>query len=278
MPPFFTRLQHFGDFLSQYGTHMALSLAVLIAGMLLVRGIHKGLLHLMPANRYGQIFSNAVYIILVMIVITAAFTEFGAKPINVFRFLGIITLAVLGLLIFLRPFFPSMPFKVGNTVKAGDLLGIVEGITFLNTRLRTFDGKTFFLPNRKIINEVVINYHVTPNRRVEINVGIQYDQDLLKAKQVLEALMIEGARVETNPSPVVHVLNLADSRVELGGRCWVENEKWWKTRCELLEKTKLRFDREGIKFAFPQLELHYNPGNTPVAHPGVCTQDGTPHD
>ena len=277
MPDTLTRLQNFGDFLTDYGTHMALSLAVLIAGMLVVRGIHKGLLKLMPANRVSVIFCNTVYIILVMIVITAAFTEFGAKPINVLRFLSIIALTVLGLIIFLRPFLPSMPFKVGNTIKAGDLLGIVEGVTFLNTRLRTFDGKTFFLPNRKIINDVVINYHSTPSRRVDIDVGIQYDQDLLKAKQVLEALMIEDARVETIPRPVVYVLNLADSSVELGGRCWVANLDWWKTRCELLEKIKLRFDREGIKFAFPQLVLHYNPGHTPDTDPEGNAVAGTNH-
>jgi len=277
MPNILTRLQKFGDFLTQHGTHMALSLAVLIAGMLVVRGIHKVLLKLMPDNRISVILCNTVYIILVMIVITAAFTEFGAKPINVLRFLSIITLAVLGLVIFLRPFLPSMPFKVGNTIKAGDLLGIVEGITFLNTRLRTFDGKTFFLPNRKIINDVVINYHSTPSRRVDIDVGIQYDQDLLKAKQVLEALMIEDARVETIPGPVVYVLNLADSSVELGGRCWVGNLDWWKTRCELMEKTKLRFDREGIEFAFPQLVLHYNPGHTPDTDPGGNVVAGTKH-
>jgi small conductance mechanosensitive channel len=278
MPNLFARLQNFGNFLSQHGTHMALSLAVLIAGMLLVRGIHKGLLKLMPANRFGVILSNTVYVILVMIVTTAAFTEFGAKPINVLRFLSIITLAALGLIIFLRPLFPSMPFKVGNTIKSGDLLGIVEGITFLNTRMRTFDGKTFFVPNRKIIGDIIINYHLTPTRRVEINVGIQYDQDLLKAKQVLEAVMIEDACVETEPSPVVYVLNLADSSVKLGGRCWVENIDWWKTRCDLIEKTKLRFDREGIKFAFPQLELHYNSGHTHVTDSGVCAVAGTTHD
>jgi small conductance mechanosensitive channel len=126
-----------------------------------------------------------------MIVVAAAATEFGAKPINVLRFLSIIALVIIGLIIFLRPFFPSMPFKIGNTIKTAGLLGKVEGLTFLNTRLRTFDGKTFFVPNRKIINDIVINYHLTPTRRVEIDVGICYDQDLQKAKQVLEAVMAE---------------------------------------------------------------------------------------
>jgi len=278
MPNVFTRLQNLGDALTQHGTHMALSLAVLITGMVVVRWIRKGLLKVMPKSRFGEIFCNTIYVILVMIVITAAFTEFGAKPINVLRFLSIITLAAMGLIIFLRPFFPTMPFKVGNTIKAGDFLGVVEGVTFLNTRLRTFDGKTFFLPNRKIINDIVLNYHSTPTRRVNLNVGIQYDQDLLKAKQVLEAVMIEDARIKTEPRPVVYVLNLANSCVELGGRCWVGNLDWWKTRCDLIEKVKLRFDREGIKFAFPQLELHYNPGHTHVTYPDGSNVAGTKHD
>ena len=147
-----------------------------------------------------------------MIVVAAAATEFGAKPINVLRFLSIIVLVIIGLIIFLRPFFSSMPFKIGNTIMTAGLLGKVEGLTFLNTRLRTFDGKTIFVPNRKIINDTVINYHLTPTRRVEIDVGICYDQDLQKAKH--------------------------------------------------------RFDREGIQFAFPQLELHYQPGRDRITDPG----------
>jgi small conductance mechanosensitive channel len=257
------RLLKLGEAMSLYGTRIALTLAVLIAGLLLVRGIdkilRKALFRLMPARPFVTTICHAVYIIMVIVVIAGAATEFGARPINVIRFMSIVTLAVIGLIIFLRPFFPSMPFKVGNTIKAGDLLGVVEAITFLNTRLRTFDGKIFFLPNRKIIDDVVINYHLTPTRRVEINVDICYDQDLYKAKQVLEALMIEDPRVKDEPSPVVRFIKLASNAVELGGRCWVDNDQWWATRCDLIERTKHRFDNEGIQFAFPQLVLHHYP-------------------
>ena len=89
--------------------------------------------------------------------------EFGAKPVNLLRLLTIIALIVTGVMIFLKPFIPTLPFKVGNTVKAGNLLGKVEAITFLNTRMRTFDGKTFFVPNRQILNDIVINYQFTQN-------------------------------------------------------------------------------------------------------------------
>jgi small conductance mechanosensitive channel len=182
--------------------------------------------------------------------------EFGAKPVNMLRLMTIIALVAAGLMIFLRPFIPSLPFKVGQTIKAGDLLGKVEAITLLNTRLRTFDGKTFFVPNRQILNDIVINYHFTETRRVKIDVSIRYDQDLIKAKQVLEAVMVEDPRVKAKPGPMVYTLNLTSSSVDIGGRCWVNNKDYWVARCDLTEKTKLRFDNEGIQFAFPQLDLH----------------------
>ena len=265
MPNIISRLQGLGEVMTDYGTHMALSLGVLIVGLLVVRWIDKGLRRTMPKKPAVTIFCNIVYIVLVMIVVSAAAVEFGAKPVNVFRFLSIVSLAAIGLMIFMRPFLPSMPFKIGNTIKANDLLGKVEAVPFLNTRLRTFDGKTLFVPNRKILNDVVTNYHFTTTRRLKIGVNIRYDQDLLKAKRVLEAVMLEDARVKTQPAPIVYVLNLAGSCVELGGRCWVANEDFWVTRCEIIEKTKLRFDREGIQFAFPQLELHFNPTESKTA-------------
>jgi small conductance mechanosensitive channel len=153
------RFHSLGEVMTQDGTQMALALAVLIAGLIVARLIGKGIRRIIPKTAYGAMFCNAVHLFPVMLVITAAAMEFGAKPVNVFRFLSIITLAVVGLMFFLRPFLPPLPFKVGNTVKAGDLLGKVETITFLNTRLRTFDGKTFFVPNRKILDDIVINYH-----------------------------------------------------------------------------------------------------------------------
>jgi small conductance mechanosensitive channel len=258
-----TRLQSVRDVLTHHGAEMVLALAILIFGLLLSRWIDKGLRNglrkLFPESSSVSIFCNIIYITLVTITIYATAIAFGGIPSNILRLLMIIALIASGLLIFFRPFFPTLPFTVGNTVKVGDLLGKVEAITFLNTRLRTFDGKTFFVPNRQILNEIVINYHFTHTRRVKINVNIRYDQDLLKAKQAIETVMTEDARVKFKPGPMVYVLNLASNYIELGGRCWVDNKDFWVARCELLEKTKLRFDREGIRFAFPQLDLNIHP-------------------
>jgi len=274
MNPELSRMQQIGDTLALHGREMVIALAILILGLLLARWIDKGLRNLLqrtlPKAGYMTATCNVIYILMVTSVVAVAAVEYGAKPVNIIRLLTIIALVAVGLVLFLRPLFPSMPFKAGNTVKAGDLLGKVEAITFLNTRLRTFDGKTFFVPNRQILNDIVINYHFTQTRRVKVDVSIRYDQDLLKAKRVLEAVMTEDARVKTKPGPMVYVLNLAASAVELGGRCWVNNKDYWVARCELLEKTKLRFDQEGIRFAFPQLDLHLNPGEG-MEGQGICS-------
>ncbi len=255
-----SRLERLGETMTEHGTQMALALAILIIGLFAARWIHQRLSQWMrklyPKSKFPLLMCNLLYIIIVTLVILSTAVEFGAKPVNLLRLVTIIALIVTGVVIFLKPFIPALPFKVGNTVKAGNLLGKVEAVTFINTRMRTFDGKTFFVPNRQILNDVVINYQFIGTRRIKIDVGIRYDQDLLKAKRVLEAVMTEDARVKTKPGPMVYVLNLTSSCVELGGRCWVDSTNFWVTRCDLLEKTKLRFDREGIRFAFPQLDLH----------------------
>jgi len=257
-----SRLQMLGDTMTQHGTQMALALAILILGLLAARWMHnslsQGIRKRYPKNKFALLMCNLLYGIIVIIVIMGTAVEFGAKPVNLLRLLTIIALVVTGVAIFLKPFIPTLPFKVGNTVKAGNLLGKVEAITFLNTRMRTFDGKTFFVPNRQILDDIVINYHFTQTRRLKIDVGIRYDQDLLKAKRTLESIMTEDPRVKIKPGPMVYVLNLTRDCVELGGRCWVDNKDYWVARCDLLEKTKLRFDSEGIQFAFPQLDLHIN--------------------
>lgn len=261
-----TRMQRFGELMVNQGPEVIMSLTVLIFGLLLVKWITRSLKislgKVIKNTTIVAIIGNIVGILLLAIVITSASIEAGLKLEPVISALTVISLAAVGIVILFRPLLPTLPFKVGQTVKAGNLLGKIEAITILNTRLKTFDGKTFFVPNRKILDDIVINYQYTNTRRVKIDVGIRYDQDLMKAKQVLEALMVADPRVKAKPGAVVYVLNLTNNCVELGGRCWVDNAKYWVTKCDLVEKTKLAFDHAGIVVAFPQLDVHhYNNGS-----------------
>ena len=262
----FERLSKIGELLNVYGKELVLALAILVLGLILarmlVRLVGLTLRRFTAKQTVISTVSNVLHLLLIVIVVASALHFAGMHTIIIRRILASITLAAVGLIVLFRPYLPTLPFKVGNTIKTGDLFGKVEATTFLNTRLRTFEGLTVFVPNSKILNDYVINYHFTPTRRVKIDVGIRYDQDILKAKQVLESIMIEDPRVKTKPRPVVYVLNLADSCVEIGGRCWADNLKFWVTKCDLTEKMKFVFDLNGISFAHPQLDIRHYTGNT----------------
>jgi small conductance mechanosensitive channel len=256
----FSRLERMSDVMTLYGQEVLWALAILVVGLIAAKQLVK-LLRL-ALQRFGvkqpliSTVGNVVHVILLVFVSVMVLQQLGLESILIRRTIIFITLAVVGLIVLFRPYIPSLPFKVGNTIKTGDLFGKVEATTFLNTRLRTFEGLTVFVPNSKILNDYVINYHFTPTRRIKVDVGIRYDQDVLKAKQVLESIMIEDPRVKSKPRPVVYVLNLTDGCVKLGGRCWVDNLKYWVAKCDLTEKVKLRFDREGIVITFPQRDVH----------------------
>ena len=253
-----------------HGIELITSVGVLILGILATRWIQRalrqGLGRVTDNKTVVSVICNVIYVLMLVAVVLVSAVEAGLQVKPIIRLFILFSMITVGVIVVFRPFIPSLPFKVGNTVKIGDLLGKIEATTVLNTRLRTFDGKTFFVPNRQILNDIVINYHFSKTRRIKINVGIRYDQDLMKAKQVLESIMIEDSRVEVKPGPVVNVLNLTNNCVELGARCWVDNMKYWQTKCDLIEKTKHRFDNEGIVIAFPQLDVHcYNKSNSTLS-------------
>ena len=268
----FEKYKAMGELIASQGQHFVIALFILVVGLVVIKQGSKFLKLLLEKfalkPQTVSTVSSIISILLLVIVIATALEQLGMNSLVIRRVLFLVSLAVIGIIAIFRPLIPTLPFKVGNTVKVGDLLGKIEATTILNTRMRTFDGRTVFIPNSKIINDFVINYHYTKTRRIKVDVGIGYDQDILKAKQVLETIMIEDPRVKVTPRPTVYVLNLANSCVQLGGRCWVDNVKYWTTRCELIEKTKLRFNHEGITIAFPQLDVHHYHGDASPEFPG----------
>jgi small conductance mechanosensitive channel len=256
------KFRKLGENIMNYGQEVLLALFILVAGLILIRFFVRYLKRLLqrfisnPA--LVSTISSAVHVVLIIVIVMAASYDIGIPMIIIRRIFVAGILIGVGLIVLFRPFLPSLPYKIGNTVKMGGLLGKVEATTILNTRLKTFDGKTLFIPNRMILNDIVENYHLTPTRQIRLGVWISYGDDLLKAKEILKTILKEEPRITEKPAPVVYVTNLGDNGVELSARGWVENAKYWKARCELLETIKLRFDQEGITIPFPQRHVHFD--------------------
>ncbi|RLC16001.1 MAG: hypothetical protein DRH93_19130, partial [Deltaproteobacteria bacterium] len=205
-----------------------------------------------------SVIVNSVGILLFNTIIAATVITIGGNPANIIALLTFFTVGAIAVIAVFRPLIPTLPFKVGNVVKTAGLLGKIEATTILNTRMRTFDGKTFFVPNRVILDDVVMNYHFTKTRRVKIDIVIGYDQDLVRAKQILEMIMVGDARVLNKPSPQIYTMNLTPSGIEIGARCWVSNIKYWPTRCDLNEKVIYKFAQEKIAFAHKQMDIFHH--------------------
>lgn len=206
--------------------------------------------------------TTGLHILIVAFVIALVLHQMGVERIVIRRILAGVSFATIGLVVVFGRFIPSLPYKVGNTIEVADFLGTVEATTFLNTRLKTLDGKTVFIPNRMIFNDTVVNFNFTPERQIKLSFDIRHDADLLKAKTILWEVLAEDPRILANPAARVLVLDLNGDSVQIGARPWVENADYWKTRCDLIEKIKFHFDQEGIPFARPQRDVHIylNPG------------------
>lgn len=150
------------------------------------------------------------------------------------------------------------PFKVGDYIREDSKgnEGTVTEIQMFYTKLLTFDGKTVVLPNGTLANTSLVNFTEANFRRLDITVGISYDSDLKKAKELLTDLVNNNKLVLQDKDKVIVVEALSDSCVTMAVKCHVKTENYWTLRGELLEDIKLTFDKEGIVIPFPQLDIH----------------------
>lgn len=124
----------------------------------------------------------------------------------------------------------------------------MEATNLFHTRLKTFKGRTVFIPNARILGGTVVNFHFTPNLRVDLDVTVSYQADLGKAEEIMLRIMTEHEHVLPKPPPRFWVLRFGDSGVEISGRCWVPNVKAFRTKVECYKSIKAEFDRAGIPF------------------------------
>lgn len=148
------------------------------------------------------------------------------------------------------------PYRVGDWVEAGGISGAVERVEILTTVFNTGDNKKVIVPNGQVMGSIITNYSANQQRRVDMVVGVSYDDDLDKVRVTLEELIAADDRVLSEPPHKVAVSELGDSSVNFIVRPWVKTEDYWGVMFDLTEAIKKRFDKEGISFPFPQQDVH----------------------
>ena len=148
------------------------------------------------------------------------------------------------------------PFKVGDLIDAQGELGEVQEIRVFVTKLLTPGNKVAIIPNGILSNGTIKNYSQEGKLRVDLTIGISYGSDIKKAKEILEKTRASNPKVLRNPAPLVGVLELADSAVNLAVRPWATPENYWNVYFESLEACKNALDKENINIPFPQRVVH----------------------
>jgi len=150
------------------------------------------------------------------------------------------------------------PFKIGDYIieQSTGNEGTVTHIDIFYTKLLTFDNKMVAMPNGNVINSSITNVTNEDFRRLDIKVGIGYNSDLKKAKEIIETILLDDpSRVEGHELNVF-VSELGQSAVVLGGRMWVKTEEYLQAKWRVTENIKLAFDEYGIAIPFNQLDVH----------------------
>lgn len=148
------------------------------------------------------------------------------------------------------------PYDVDDFVEVVGASGLVKKMSLVSTTITTFDNQTLVVPNSKIWGDVIKNVTAQRLRRVDLEFGIGYGDDIEHAERVLEDIITNHEQVLSKPEPMIKLHTLADSSVNFIVRPWVKTGDYWNVYWDITREVKMRFDREGISIPFPQTDVH----------------------
>jgi small conductance mechanosensitive channel len=143
------------------------------------------------------------------------------------------------------------PFKIGDLIEAQGQIGVVKEIEIFTTKLIGLSNKEIIIPNGVMSNGTILNYSTEGTRRVDLVIGVSYDADIKKTKEVLMDVLNSHPKVLKDPAPGVTVLELADSSVNFAVRPWCITADYWSVYFEVTENVKLALDKAGIEIPYP---------------------------
>ena len=227
------------------------------------KALERSSLDVGVAKFIASILRTVLYAVLVLMIVdtlgfqtTSLLTIFGSAALAVGMSLqGSLTNFAGGILLLI-----FKPFTIGDYIISGSNEGKVVAIEMLYTRLLTIDNKNIMVPNGALSNSSITNVGAEGIRRLDIEIGISYESDLHKAKQLLTDILSSNPDIFHDREERVIVKELAESCVTLETRVWVSQDKYWDTRFALLEKYKEVFDVNGISIPYNQLDVNIKQG------------------
>lgn len=244
-----------------------MAIVVFIIGLIVAKSLVKLTRKLLNRSNMDVMLVNFICSIangaLLLFIIIAALDQLGVDTTSLIALLGAAGLAIgLALQDSLKNFAAGVmliifrPFTQGDFIEAAGTAGSVEKISIFNTTLKTGDNREVIIPNGAIYGGTITNYSAKETRRIDMIFGISYDDDIRKAKEIIQNIIINDGRILQDPEPLIAVGELADSSVNFNVRPWVNTADYWTVRFDLNERIKLAFDENGISIPYPQMDVH----------------------
>ena len=267
-----TALQELGHDALQFGIKVLIALVLYFIGAWLIKRVKRALERYFKRKKTDRAMatfvSSFVSIALTVLLIIALVGTLGMNTTSLAALLAAGGMALgmalsgtvqnfaggLMLMIF-------KPFKAGDYIEAQGYAGIVTEVTIVGTHLTTIDNRRVVLPNGVLSNGNIVNYSSFPLRRIDLPVNVEYGTDAAACKEKLLEIIREDTRVLDAQTPgaadpFVAVQKLADSAVTFIVRVWVTGADYWPAQFDLNERIYTELPQAGIKFPFPQLDVH----------------------
>ncbi|MFC1763632.1 mechanosensitive ion channel family protein [Planctomycetota bacterium] len=258
---------YISQFLAAYGLKVVGAIVIFIVGRWVARlasGLVAKAMKKAKADLVLVSFAeNIVYIGLLVMVVIAALSKVGVETTSFAATIAAAGLAVgLALQGSLSNFAAGVlmiifrPVRVGDFVEVGGAAGTVKEVQIFTTILASPDNVRIIVPNAQVLGGNIKNYTVNGTRRVDMVIGVSYDDDLKETRAIIEKVIGADERVLPEPAPLIAVSELGDSSVNFVVRPWVNGADYWAVRFDLIENIKVALEAGGITIPFPQRDVH----------------------
>ncbi len=253
--------------IASWAPKVAGSLAVLVFGWILAGWVKRASRRALRASRVDQILVPFVSgVIHVGVVVMVGVTAVGVLGVSTASFVAVLGAAGLAIALAFQGTFSNFasgvmlltfrPFEVGHWVEVGGVTGSVKEVGIFACLLTTGDNIQIRVPNSQIFGATIKNYSASGTRRIDLVVGVGYDDDLGVAIRTCQDVLAADSRVLDDPAAVVAVNELGDSSVNLVVRPWVRSEEYWAARWDLTRALKENLERAGCSIPYPQRDVH----------------------
>lgn len=255
------------DMLISWAINIALALVIFIVGKWIARRVQNTLEKVLRKREVDEVlvdFLGTIASVMILIVaVVAAFDTLGIPATSFMAIIGAAGLAIgLALKDSLSNFASGVmlvlfrPFTKGDFIEAGGVTGTVNEIHLVSTTLTTPDNKLITVPNAMMYTSTITNFSAKDTRRVDMVIGVGYNDDLKVAAEVLNKICRDHPKVMDSPETKIFINNLGDSAVDFVVRPWAKSEDYWGVLADILETSKLELEAAGCNIPYPQTDVH----------------------